>query len=542
MGERRRLVWYLAVRVVVVSLFLVSTSLLSGSRPDLLEGWVLYDLTPLFVATYLFSLVSLVALRFVRHFPVSLAYGQIVWDLLLVTLLVLLTGGISSPFPFLYLIAIAGASILLSRREALYTASLCSILYGAIIDLQYYGRLTPFGLSQESSRQQGTGYLLYSTFLNIVGFYLIAFLTGYLTERARRSEQALQQKIIDFDELERLNSSIVANINSGVLTVTCGGRVRVFNRYAEFLTGISQGDAYDLPLSEVIPAFAAYPAELGSVEGGDIRFLDNRGAERLLGFKTAPFHDSTGAVIGTIISFQDVTQLRQMQDELKRSDRLAALGELSARIAHEIRNPLASISGSVEMIAQGSHIDSDDQTLLRIVTRETERLNRLIGDFLQYARPPHIEKGVVELGPLLRDQVELLAADQRFAAVAVHLHCPDGLAVTADGGQIRQLFWNLLVNGAEAMPLGSGEIAISCERVEPKEEWVRITVADNGCGMTEAQAAHLFEPFFTTKSGGSGLGLATVYRIVESHGGTIHVDSAPAQGARFTILLPAAVV
>jgi two-component system sensor histidine kinase PilS (NtrC family) len=538
MDERRRLVWYVAVRVVVVSLFLVSTSLLSGGEPASLGEWVLHDLTPLFVSTYLYSLISLIVLRYARRSLVPLAYGQLVWDLLFVTLLVLLTGGISSPFPFLYLIAIAGASILLSRREALYTASLCSILYGAIIDLQFYGRLAPLGLSQETAWQLGTGYILYSTFLNIVGFYLIAFLTGYLTERALRSERALRQKIIDFDELERLNSSLVANINSGVLTVTCDGHVRVFNRYAEFLTGISQDDAYDRPLAEVIPAFSAYPTGIGVVEGGELRFVDNRGAEKLLGFKTAPFHDSSGAIIGTIISFQDVTRLREMERELKRSDRLAALGELSARMAHEIRNPLASISGSVEMIAQGSGIDSGDQALLRIVMRETERLNRLISDFLLYARPPRVERSPVELGPLLRDQVELLSADQRFAAVSMKIDCPAGLTISADGGQLRQVFWNLLVNGAEAMPLGSGEIAISCQVVHSAGHRVRITVADNGSGMSGEQAAHLFEPFFTTKSGGSGLGLATVYRIVESHGGTIHVDSAPGRGTTFTIMLP----
>ncbi|HEY6873436.1 MAG TPA: ATP-binding protein [Geobacteraceae bacterium] len=543
MEERRRLAWFILLRVAVVSVFLVFAILLHAKEPGSLGEEALSGLSRLIVATYLFSAVSLAVLRYAGKFQQILTYAQIIWDLILVTFLILLTGGINSPYSFLYILAIINASVLLARKEAIYTASLCAILYGAILDFQFYGKLTYFGLNQLPARQHGANYVFYTIFVNILAYYLTAFLTGYLAERARRSEHALLEKEIDYEELERLNSSIVSNLDSGLVTLNKEGKIRVFNRYATELTGMTQEDAYDRPLTEIIPAFSADSRGESFVHRGEVEYRDPFGGTMILGFKTAPLLDKGGKRAGIIVALQDITRFKSMEAELKKADRLAAIGELSARIAHEIRNPLASISGSVQLIAQGERVDANDKKLLEIVLRETDRLNGLIGDFLAYARPTPPLKMPILLKRFLSDLAVLLRTDPRFAQVEIVSDYRDDITIYADRDQFQQVFWNLLVNAAEAMPAG-GEIRVAAEHLVVEDAGVqpvsviKISVADTGKGMAQEEIRRVFEPFFTTKTGGSGLGLATVYRIVESHAGIIRVDSAIGKGTTFTMYLP----
>lgn len=546
MNEKKRLVWFIFLRVMVVSIFMVSTIILDVKEPDSFGDNALSGLIQLIVATYLFSIISLVILRFSRFsrsFQQTFTYAQIVWDLLLVTILFLLTGGIASPFSFLYILSIINASVLLSRREAIYTASLCAILYGSILDMQFYGKLGFFGLSQLPAQQFGAHYIFYTMFVNILAYYLTAFLTGYLAERARKSESALLEKEIDYEELERLNSSIVFNLDSGLLTINDTGRIRVFNHYMAELTGLSQEEAYDRKLSEIIPGFDHLQGDDFIQQRGEIEYQPPLGNIMILGFKTVPFFDKEGNRIGIIVAIQDNTRIKSMEVELKKADRLAAIGELSARIAHEIRNPLASISGSVQLIAQGEKIDIHDKKLLDIVLRETNRLNELISDFLEYARPTNPMKIPILLKQFLSDMAALLRTDSRFDNVSIVNECPHDLTIDADRDQFQQVFWNLLVNAAEAMHYG-GAITIGAEILDTEVhgvclgDVVKITVSDNGKGMSKDALKRVFEPFFTTKPGGTGLGLATVYRIIESHTGLILVDSAIDKGTSFTMYLP----
>jgi two-component system sensor histidine kinase PilS (NtrC family) len=543
MNEKKRLAWFILIRVAVVSLFLISTVILNARGPETAGVFELTGLYRLIIATYLFSIASLIVLKLSKRLQQALTYAQVIWDLILVTLLLLLTGGINSPYSFLYMLSIINASILLARREAIYTASLCGILYGAILDFQYYGRLKVFGLSQLQAQQYDTSYILYTIFVNILAFYLTAFLTGYLAERVRKSESALEEKVIDYEELERLNSSIVSNIDSGLLSINNGGNIRVFNRYSAELTGISQEEAYDRPLAEVIDGFKPFADKMHTFCEGDINYDSPKGEKMIFGFKSAPFPDKEGNPAGVIIHFKDLTQMKKMKEQLEKADRLAAIGELSARIAHEIKNPLASISGSVQLISLDDRIAGADKKLLEIIVRETERLNNLINDFLAYARPSQPMKIPVQLRHLIMDMTAILAADPRFNNVIIQNNCQERLTLSVDRDQIRQVFWNLLLNAAEAMHAG-GTIKIDAmvgkdgEEVVSQEDKAKIVIADNGSGMTMNNVKRVFEPFFTTKSGGTGLGLATVYRIIESHGGTIFVESAVGLGTTFTMFLP----
>lgn len=542
MDEKKRLTWFILLRLVVVSLFLASTTILNVKEPEIVVNDALPVLTRLIVSTYIFSILSLLALKFTDRFNLTLTYLQIVWDLLLVTVLILLTGGVNSLFSFLYILAIINASVLLSRREAFYTASLCGILYGAIVDLQYFGRLTPIGLSQVAALQYGASHILYTIFINISAFYLTAFLTGYLAERARRSESALKEKVIDYEELERLNSTIVTNLDSGLMTINNSGKIRAFNRYAEELTGVSQRDAYDRPVTDLIPGFGAFD-DIFNLQRQEVEYETPTGNRMIFGFKSVPFTDMEGNRLGAIIDFQDLTVLKRMEERLKKADRLAAIGELSARIAHEIRNPLASVSGSVQLIAQGGGIAAGDKKLLDIVQRETERLNVLITDFLAYARPRRPVKVMMNLKGFIGNLAALLVTDPRFERVQILNDFPDDLSVEVDRDQFQQVFWNLLMNAAEAMPAG-GTVSIKAAAAHKRQHLkgsggeVRINVTDNGAGMAPEDVNRIFEPFFTTKTGGTGLGLATVYRIIEAHDGMIGVDSSIGKGTTFTIYLP----
>ncbi len=412
-----------------------------------------------------------------------------------------------------------------------------------MVDFQYFGLLSAIGLSQADAVQLGASHLFYTIFLNLIGFCLAAFITGYLYERARESEVALRDKTVDYEELHRLNTTIVSNVESGLLTITPQGNIRVFNRYAETVTGWSQAEVYDRPLVTVFPALVEVLEYPDTVFDREFEY-EPAGRERMIiGCSSLPFTDMQGHLAGVIINLTDMTDMKRMEAALKRADRLAALGEISARMAHEIRNPLAAMCGSVQLLAEHGTREESDRRLLAIVVREADRLNSLITDFLAYARPAPPHKERIELRALCEDMCVLLASDNRFKRVRFVDLVPGHMMVRADVNQLRQVLLNLLHNAAEAMPDGGrveleAHFQLSGAGGFNKAPVAVIAVTNSGSGLDAETAAHLFEPFWTTKPDGSGLGLATTYRIIEAHGGTIMAESPPEGGCRFTIMLP----
>ncbi len=538
----RRLRFFIYARILVSFLFLASTVLLSFQEPITIADYFSSGIVRLMMFSFVFSVVSQLVLKFER-FRFFVTYLQSVWDVLFVTLLLLFTGGILSPYSFLYLLSIMNAGVLLGRREALYTASLCGILYGTIVDFQYFGMLETIGLSQADARLLGESHLFYMIFLNVMGYGVTAFITGYLSERARKSEAALRQNIINYEELSLLNSKLVSHIETGLLTTNSEGKVRIFNPYAEMLTGISQQVAYDQPISSVFPDLA-HQFELAiNTNRGEFNYISHDGQRMILGFSAAPFEDSEKSSASVIINFRDITEIHRMEEALKRADRLAALGELSARMAHEIRNPLAAMSGSVQMLAEQGSIGSSDSRLLEIVFRESERLNTLISEFLAYARPPSPHKVAIDLRTMIEDMSLLMLANSRFDQIEIVNQIPAHMQIHADFHQFSQVLMNLLHNSADAIA-EEGTIIIESQHLLHgtdgcrKSPGVLITVTDNGKGIDAETAKHVFEPFWTTKPDGTGLGLAIIYRIIEAHDGSISIESPPSGGCRFSIILP----
>lgn len=544
MGRERQLRIFIYARILVTFLFLVSTVALMSKEPEAMDDLANNGVIRLMAFSFVFSAISLLFLKLPRfhHF---ITYLQTIWDLLFVTVLLLFTGGVESPYSFLYLLSIMNAGVLLGQREAFYTASLCAILYGTVSDFQYFGYLDPIGLSRAAAREFGGMRILYNIFMNLMGFGLTSFITGYLSEQARENADALARKSINLDELERLNTTIVANLESGLMTVTREGAIRVFNRYAEELTAQTQEDVYDLHLEQLFPEIAA--AVLGDLErgaSGTCVWAVPGGESLVLGYRSVPFTDVRGETAGAIINFKDLTEKIRMEEALKRSDKLAVLGALAARMAHEIRNPLAAMSGSVQLLTDHCAIAENDQRLLTIIQRETDRLNALITNFLSYARPVSPRKEPIRLADLVDEVRLLVSSDRRFTGVAITGQVSEDMTINADQNQMRQVLINLLNNSVEAMTDG-GTVDIRAYggvcggEGMPTSEHAVITVSDSGSGITEEAAAHLFEPFWTTKSDGTGLGLAITYRIIEEHGGTIMAESPPQGGCRITITLPA---
>lgn len=542
--KKKNLAWLICVRLVVVSLFLAAITYFNIRQPDLFPAVMLRDVTRLIIVTYLFSILSLFALRFLQRFISPLGYAQIVWEALFVSTLVVLTGGISSTYSFFFNLAIINASFLFGRRDAFYTAGFCGIIYGAIIDLHYFGKLENIGLTRLIGDIYGPNFVLSLIFTNLIAFFLTAILTGYLAERARKSETALKEKEIDYAELESLNSIIVETLDSGLVTLNNEGRVRVFNRYASELTGIRQVDAYDMDFRQLFPIFDLNKLTDSKFERNEIDYVNNEGHKFILNVKYARLQRSDGENIGAVFSFIDMTGIRAMEAKLKKSDRLAAIGELSARIAHEVRNPLASISGSVQLISQSLLIPSEDKRLIEIILKETSRLDTLVSEFLNYARPSSPQKSSFSLNLLIDDQVALIKGDARFFSIVISKSIPEQIQVFADRNQIHQVLWNIILNAAESMPDG-GDIIIESswgedvffEELGPSRI-LNLFITDTGCGINSGDLSLIFEPFYTTKQGGSGLGLATVYRIMDAHLGTITVDCPVGSGTKFTISFP----
>jgi two-component system sensor histidine kinase PilS (NtrC family) len=483
------------------------------------------------VAAYGQSLIFLLLFARLRRWRL-LFQAQICWDLLFAGCLIYLTGGIASQFSFLYILIIFSASVFLSRRDVFFVASAAAILYGSLVDLQYY-RILPMlpGIAQHlpiAGREA-----LNAVFHNVTAFFLVAFLSSLLTERLRLSEQARKKWEIDYEELEHLNRTILSNIPSGLLIVNNAGRIRSVNAGATQITGYRLEEIYNREVQGIFPELEVFEnGGFVTVQRGETLLRGKEGDTRPVGFTSSLVRDTQGKVLGLLITFQDLSRLKEMEEQLKRADRLAAVGQLAAGMAHEIRNPLASISGSVQLLMEGASVGEEERRLMGIVVREAKRLNRLLTDFLVFARPAPPKSGLVNVSELLDELSSMLKGDERFEKIEIRREYPPGCEMYCDRGQIGQALWNLLVNGAEAMP-GGGVLRVGIDRDEAV-----LYVEDGGPGIPEEIRNSIFDPFFTTKDHGSGLGLPTVHAIVEAHQGRLDVGRAAGGGARFAVRLP----
>ncbi|TXD38176.1 PAS domain-containing protein [Lujinxingia vulgaris] len=545
--QRDRLKGLLVFRVVLVTLFLGSAVALdvrtfaSASEPRNLT------LLGLIVGTYVLTIGHALALR-QKLKTQTLAWAQILGDLGVTTILALVSGGFDSLFLFFFHLTIINAAIVLGRLGGLVASGITvlSLSYLALISA---GAL-PHPILSEPPALRAWGTVAYEVIVNSVGGIMIAVLAGHLAERLGEATEALERRDIDLQELRALNEHILSSLSSGLLTVDGRGNVIFMNRAAEEITAWTSEQVLGRALSDLFPNLAN--AALGPSPNKDPRlestFIRPDGREVHLGFSVSPLRNSESREVGRIIIFQDLSDIRKLEEQMKRSERLAAVGQLSAAIAHEIRNPLASISGSVEMLRADESIDAENEILMDIVLREVDRLNALITDFLAYCQPRPLRTERRDLRELLDELLHLYRSQAERDRIQLDVDLvtgPGPVEAMIDAEALRQILWNLLINAGDAvrgLPAEDRQVRVELRpsALSSQPAWL-IAIEDSGAGVAQDLRDRIFEPFFTTKDHGTGLGLATNFRLAESHGGRISVE-APAhlKGARFELVLPAA--
>lgn len=371
-----------------------------------------------------------------------------------------------------------------------------------------------------------------TVFVHVFAFAATAALASYLAEQLRWTGERLEAREVDLAAITALHESIVQSVASGLVTIDAAGSVTFLNRAGEHITGLEAAAVRGAPAARWFAGFQP------GVERGETELVNARGERLWLGYTAFPLVARGGAPIGRAVIFQDLTALRAMQAEVQRSERLADLGKVAAGLAHELRNPLASMAGSIELLRAAPGLTAGDARLMDIVLREAARLEELVAAFLAFSRPAPPRRERVDLDRAAAETLEVFAHDPVAGRVRLERELRP-IRVTGDAGQLRQVLWNLLANAAHAAAQreGGGTVRVRCGG---EGDRALLEVEDDGPGIPAADLPHLFTPFFTTREGGTGLGLATVQRIVDAHGGAVSVESAAGRGTRFTVRLPSA--
>ena len=537
-------VWRLiAGRLLVAGLlFGVSVLWTSGLAPGAQESRRLGAALPFAVVVLALSALYALALRFTRIPLLTQAGVQFAIDTLLVTWLVWVTGDLYSPYTALYILVISAASIFLGARGALVTAVGCASLYTATMLGLTAGWL---GAGGRSLTLASLAEVAQATGLNDVAFLVVGLLAARLAERQTLSEVQMREATHALASLRALHERIVESIRSGVITTDLERRVYTVNRAAEEMTGYAAGDLRGQDVSILFGDIRARIDEsLAAAASGHVspryesECLTPEGFLVKLGYNISPLFSEQSETTGLVITFQDLTDIRSMEETSRRQERLSAVGRVAAGIAHEIRNPLAAMRGSIQVLRSELEADAPQRELMDIVLSESDRLNRIITDFLTYARPRKFTLAETDLREPLRETFALLRhSPELLDGHRLEEELPEEpLVALADVEGIRQVFWNLARNALKAMPDG-GMLRAQMSRSAGRS--VRITFADTGRGMSPAQVERLFEPFSSSTTGGTGLGLSIVYQIIRDHGGTINVRSREGHGTTITIELPA---
>ena len=542
MDLRSRLATLIAVRVVVGSLLLGWAILIQLNRPGT------FPIDPLFFligATYALSVASLATLRFANRHP-WLADAQLGADALLVSGFIQVTGGINSYFSSLFLLPIIAASTIRFRRGALQVATLSAILYLALVSAQYL-ELFPYlpGSFGENALQLPSQPLAqYTVAINLFGFVAVALLSGSLAEGLRSAGARLEHASHEIEDLRAFNEYVIDSLLSGLVTTDADLRVLTFNRAAAAITGVPADQAIGRDAREVMQlpgAFRTQLATFGQTRGqrADLEFRTGDGRLLDIGLTATTIAFPNGRS-GYLLTFQDVTDMKRLERHARLQQRLAAVGEMAAGIAHEIRNPLAAMSGSIQVLRQELPLSEEQAQLMDIVLRESDRLNDTIRSFLAYARPQKFAVAQLDLGKVVQDAARLLrnSSDVREGHVVDVDVPPDPVWYEADENQMRQIVWNLATNGLRAMSTG-GRLLLSVTTDAPGSAGEAVlSVQDSGRGIPADELDSIFQPFRSSFEKGTGLGLAIVHRIVSDYGGVIQVSSTVGSGTTVRVRLP----
>ena len=543
-----RLRYLMLLRVAFVTFLLGIATFLEIKGEDLLPEISLLSLYLVIITSYILSLFYFFLLNLTKNIKITL-YIQAICDVLMITGLVYATGGISSVYAVFYTLVIIYSVLFLERRGGLIIASACSICYGLLLDLEYYKILTPLYAIVSQDNPFTAGYVFSRIIIYILSFYLIAFLAIFVVEQEKKTRTLLQEKETAFDQLDLLHRSIIESVDTGILTINLRGQIKSFNRAAEEITGYSFAEVED---KNIVDLFPEYGDLLENIHTGGYPYSQQSRVEMYieshekkpltLGCSVSFLNDGTEKRIGDILVFQDLTAIKKMELILEKNRRLAFIGEMAAGLAHEMRNPLASISGSIQVLHKSLPLNETDERLMQIILRGKDQLESFMRDFLLLSRPTLGMPEMIKITDVIEDILESMRylpdwRDDIQVIKSLQDHLP---FIRANKTEIRQLIWNVLMNAIQSMPNG-GRVTIETGKDTPDifaGQFLEIKISDNGQGIMENDLGKIFEPFYTTREKGTGLGLAIVNRIVEGHAGKIKVDSRSGEGTTFTIWLP----
>jgi len=535
---RRKLLWMIGGRAAVITVLLGSAILIQ------LRGSGSFPTDPFFTLiglTYGLTVVWALTLRFVDRAP-WLIDVQLACDALIVSAIVHLTGGVASYLSSLYTLPIIAASTLQSWRGGLMVSVLSVLLYTGLVIAQYQGAPLPFIVLELLPPARVA---IFTVGLNVFGFMAVAGLTGYLAEGLRRAGAQLEETSTQLADLQAFNQHVIDSLMSGLATCDMQGRLMSFNRAAETITGVPSTQALWRPVVEVLqlpevfhPLFVA-GATRPAAQRREYGFRRSDGRDIEMGITSAPLITPRGES-GFLFTFQDVTDVKKQERAARMQQRLAEVGEMAAGIAHEIRNPLASMAGSIQILRDELPLTPDQSQLMDIVLRESERLNETIKRILSFAKPQRAALADVDMRQVVTDAARLLENNVEVTERhQIVVDVPAGpVTVHADEAQIRQIMWNLATNGLRAMPNG-GRLRLLARHDEANGEVV-IGVSDQGVGIAPEAMDGIFQPFRGGFSKGTGLGLSIVQKIASDYGGEVRVTSEKGKGTTVEVALPVA--
>jgi two-component system, NtrC family, sensor histidine kinase PilS len=523
--QRQWLAWLVKVRVLVLTCLLGIELAIAQLTPS---GFPLRLFVTVMLLWYAIAVFHLLLLSFWQEYRVQ-SLLQVITDLALVSLVIYATGGIDSSFNFLYPLVIIVASILLPRTWAFLTAALAFILYGTVLELTYFGIVPSYSTTHPELKS-----LQAIILVNLFGYLAVAYLAGLLATKLRQVDVKLKHTSGALEDLQALHENIIQSITGGLITTGLDGHITLANTAAQKLLECPEDSLLGHPVNRL---FLDPLPQVGSERAHtEVRLVAPNGYRKTFRVQVSTLAIPEKGTLGFVYTFDDLTEVRRLEREVRMQDRLAAVGRLAAAIAHEIRNPLTSIAGSVSLLSGIPDLSAEHRQLLQIVTRESERLNHIITDFLGYSRGKQYQFKKVDLLPLLEDTLTLLEHRLSAQNSAIRIEKKFQLAeawTLADGDKIKQVFWNFCENAVRAMR-ENGTLTVSVESAG--DDW-QVNFADTGPGMSPQLIEKIFEPFQSQFEGGTGLGLAIVYQIVQAHEGKVWARSKVGQGSVFVLKL-----
>lgn len=539
---RKRIEWIMLVRLLMTTFLLGVTIFFQLSQSS---NFLVLAAIPLYVligATFFLGLLYAIFLPRIPNLWVF-SLVQIFVDVAYFSALIYFTGGAFSIFTLIYIFPIISAGILNLKNWAFITAALSSLLLALLIILESQGIIPSSNWSWVSPwSTKSLGYIIWILIVHITIFFLVAFLAGTLSEQLITAQASLDYSASQFRKLTDLHISIVRSIASGIITTDELDKITYINSPGAKLLNTSLSQLVGLNLASVFPIISDELEKSGIRKKNFLNVMEIGGKTRHLDIAVSDLSDQDGAPRGRLVIFQDVTEIKKMEERINLQEKQAALVRTAAGMAHEIRNPLASLRGATELLGARKPDDDSDVKLLNIIIRESDRLNSLLSDFLLTVFPKQTANERVSLSALLEESITLFSRDPRLNnKVTLETLLSKGIEIDGDASRLKQAIWNVLNNSVEAMDGtdGKGLIRVVLDSDKEKGE-AKIVISDNGSGIGPEIRDRIFEPFMTTKDRGTGLGLPLVLGVIEAHSGHLELESQPGKGAMFKITLPIA--